>query len=186
MYNMNYCSKKSLLLILPLISLGNGFSFTLRSSRQSSMLLRAENQPLSIDVSDLNITLTDMDMPLPPTASLSSSGYQSTSRIPTVHDEGCFYEETPHEIDVTLKIPGLRGQPSAAISVLFSTTTISVSVFGRIVWSCIQKGISKPDESMFFTEDGEGMIPVIQINVKKRDAGLWEGFILQIGEDSLL
>jgi hypothetical protein len=59
-------------------------------------------------------------------------------------------------------------------------------VFGRIVWSCIQKGISKPDESMFLTEDGEGMVPVIQINVKKRDAGLWEGFILQIGEDSLL
>jgi len=181
---MNHYSKKLLLLLLPFVSLSNGFSLTL--SHHSKTLLRAENQPMSIDVSDLNLTLADMDKPLPPTATLSSSGYQSTSRIPTIQDEGCFYEETLQDMDVTLKIPGLRGQPSAAVSVLFSTTTISVSVFGRIVWSCIQKGISKPEESMFYTEDGEGMIPVIQINVRKRDAGLWEGFILQIGEDSIL
>lgn len=172
-------------LLLLLLNFSNGF-VVFKTQQCNSFTSRAAKQSISIDVSDLNITLADLDNPLPPTSSLSSSGYQSTSRIPSVQDEGCFYDENTSEIDVTLKIPGLRGQPSAAISVLFSSTTISVSVFGRIVWSCIQKGISNPAECVFLTEDGEGMIPIIQMNIKKRDAGLWEGFILQIGEDSLL
>lgn len=171
------------LFLLLLFNICDGFIVTQSICRFTSCSAKL---PVSIDVSDLNITLADLDNPLPPTSSVSSSGYQSTSRIPSVQDGGCFYNENPSEIDVTLKIPGLRGQPSAAVSVLFSTTTVSVSVFGRIVWSCIQKGISKPNECAFLTEDGEGMIPTIQMNIKKRDVGLWEGFILQIGEDSLL
>ena len=72
---------------------------------------------------------------------------------------------------------------------LFSSTTISVTAFGRVVWSVIQMGFSEADDCSFITEDGEGMVPVpiIQMNIAKKDKGeRWSGFILQVGEDSLL
>ena len=141
-----------------------------------------------LDVSDLGLTLADLEKSLPPDAiSTTSSGYQSTSRIPTVNDNGCFYEEQNESIDVTLSIPGLRGQPAAALSVIFSTTTVSVTAFGRVVWSCIQRGISDVDQCTFLTEEGKDGIPIIQMVLKKRDEGeKWGGLILQIGEDSIL
>ena len=146
------------------------------------------NPIVELDVSDLGLTLADLEEALPrEMLSTTSSGYQSTSRIPSVNDEGCFYEERDDSIDVTLSIPGLRGQPAAALSVLFSTTTISVTAFGRVIWSCIQRGISDVDECSFLTEEGKDGIPVIQLVVKKRDLGeKWGGYILQIGEDSIL
>lgn len=119
--------------------------------------------------------------------SFESSGYQSTSRIPDVDDGGCHWVENAEDIDVTLRIPGLIGQPAEALSVLFSTTTVSVSAFGRIVWSAIQMGISDLDDCTFMTEEGKDGVPIIQLNVRKRDVEeRWGGFILQIGEDSLL
>ena len=88
---------------------------------------------------------------------------------------------------MTLRIPGLRGQPAECLAVLFSTTTISVTAFGRVVWSAIQMGISDVTDTFFLTEEGEDGIPIIQINVKKRDVDeRWGGYILQVGEDSLL
>ena len=88
---------------------------------------------------------------------------------------------------MTLTIPGLRGQPAACLAVLFSTTTISVTAFGRVVWSCIQRGTSVPERCSFLTEDGKDMIPVIQLSVEKKDKDeVWDGFILQVGEDSIL
>ena len=115
------------------------------------------------------------------------AGYQSTSRIPNVDDEGCYWVENENDLDVTLQIPGLRGQPAASLSVLFSTTTVSITAFGRVVYSVIQMGFSDPDDCSFITEDGEGMVPVIQMNIKKRDVGeRWGGFILDVGEDSIL
>ena len=147
-----------------------------------------ENGVVSIDVSDLGITMSDLDKKIPANNfSLESSGYSSTSRITDVDDSGCYWVENPEDIDVTLRIPGLRGQPAEATSVLFSTTTISVSVFGRIVWSAIQMGISDIDDCTFLTLDGEDGIPIIQLNVRKRDLDeRWGGFILQVGEDSIL
>ncbi len=48
-------------------------------------------------------------------------------------------------------------------------------------------GFSDADDCSFITEDGEGMIPVVQMNIPKRDKGeRWGGFILQVGEDSIL
>mmetsp|Transcript_26562 Transcript_26562/g.56503 ORF Transcript_26562/g.56503 Transcript_26562/m.56503 type:complete len:201 (-) Transcript_26562:491-1093(-) len=142
----------------------------------------------SIDVSDLGLTMADLDKQIPiHDFSFESSGYQSTSRIPDVNDSGCFWSENPEDVDVTLRIPGLRGQPAEALSVLFSTTTVSVTAFGRTVWSCIQMGISDTDDCTFLTEEGEDGIPIIQLNVKKRDTEeRWGGFVLQIGEDSIL
>ena len=143
---------------------------------------------ISIDVSDLGLTMSDLEQKIPiHNFSIESSGYQSTSRIPDVNDDGCYWVENPEDIDVTLRIPGLRGQPAEALSVLFSTTTVSVTAFGRVVWSAIQMGISNVDSCSFLTEEGSDGIPIIQLNVGKRDVDeRWGGFILQIGEDSIL
>ena len=143
---------------------------------------------ISIDVSDLGLTVADLEKKIPiHNFSFESQGYQSTSCIPDVNDNGCEWVENTEDLDVTLRIPGLRGQPAEALSVLFSSTTISITAFGRIVWSAIQMGISDTDDCTFFIVDGEDGIPIIQLNVRKRDLDeRWGGFILQIGEDSIL
>jgi len=149
----------------------------------------SKSENISIDVSDLNITVDDLKKPIPKELieSFQLAGYQSTSRLPDIDDEGCYWVENENDLDVTLQIPGLRGQPAACVSVLFSTTTISITAFGRVVWSSIQMGFSDPDDCSFLTEDGENMVPIIQMNIKKRDTGArWGGFILQVGEDSIL
>lgn len=148
----------------------------------------SDGDVVSVDVSDLGVTLTDLEQQLPRgDFSFAASGYESTSRVPGVDDQGCYWDESPLDLDVTLRIPGLVRQPAEALAVLFSTTTISVSAFGRVVWSCVQRGVSDPDECTFLTVEGEDGVPVIQLSVRKRDAEeRWGGFILQIGEDSLL
>ncbi|KAL7494175.1 hypothetical protein ACHAWT_002898 [Skeletonema menzelii] len=160
------------------------------SQRRCSSLLRSGNDDgvVSIDVSDLGLTIADLEKKIPTqNFSLESSGYQSTSRLPDVDDEGCYWVENPEDIDVTLRIPGLRGQPAEALNVLFSTTTTSITAFGRIVWSTIQMGISDTSDCTFLTLDGEDEVPIVQLNVRKRDLDeRWGGFILQVGEDSIL
>ena len=161
--------------------------------QQSSNLISSattddDDGVISIDVSDLGLTVADLEKKIPiHNFSFESQGYQSTSRIPDVNDNGCEWVENTEDLDVTLRIPGLRGQPAEALSVLFSSTTISITAFGRIVWSAIQMGISDTDDCTFFIVDGEDGIPIIQLNVRKRDLDeRWGGFILQIGEDSIL
>lgn len=165
----------------------------LSSSANSGFSLRASSDQdgggvISVDVSDLGLTMDDLEKKIPiHNFSFESSGYQSTSRIPDVNDNGCYWVENADDLDVTLRIPGLRGQPAEALSVLFSTTTVSVTAFGRIVWSAIQMGISDLDDCMFLTAEGEDGVPTIQLNVGKRDKDeRWGGFILQVGEDSIL
>jgi hypothetical protein len=132
--------------------------------------------------------MDDFNAPFPPELlqGLTSTGYESTNKVDTVDDEGCEWTESLEACSVQLLIPGLRGQPAAAVAVLFSTTTISVSVFGRVVWSTILRGSIIPARCHFEVELGADMIPVIRLLVIKEDAALWGGFILQIGEDSLL
>jgi hypothetical protein len=187
-------------LLFLFVAADSAVSFTssisiLSSQRSVSSLLGSGNDDsesssgvISIDVSDLGLTMADLEKKIPiHNFSLESSGYQSTSRIPDVNDDGCYWVENPEDLDVTLRIPGLRGQPAEALSVLFSTTTTSISAFGRIVWSAIQMGISDTDDCTFLTLDGEDGIPIIQLNVRKRDLDeRWGGFILQVGEDSIL
>jgi len=146
-----------------------------------------------IDVSDLGLTMDDLNAPIPSEfwQVTETSGYESTSRIPSVQDDACFWTETPDEMSVILAIPGLRGQPSMAISVLTSKNTISVSVFGRIVWSAILRGETIPESATFESRDGSNFIPIIEYSVRKTATGSqgrkrWDGFILQVGEDSLL
>jgi hypothetical protein len=146
-----------------------------------------------IDVSDLGLTMDDFNAPLPKEffQVAETSGYESTSKIPSVKDDACFWTETPTDISVILAIPGLRGQPPMAMSVLTSTNTISVSVFGRIVWSAILRGETLPHTATFEAREGSDFIPIIEYTVQKAETGTsgnrrWDGFILQVGEDSLL
>ena len=143
-----------------------------------------------IDVSDLNLTMDDLNAPLPPSLlqSLSTSGYQSTSRITTVHDNGCQWSEDANTISVTLTIPGLRGQPAAAIALEMTELTMTITAFGYAVWSCILNGrCVKESLEVVSIEDGEDRVPVIRLNVNKAESGeRWGGFIGQIGEDSIL
>lgn len=171
-----------------------------RTTNTASTLLFINNNKI-IDVSELNLTMEDLQKPLPQSilSTIERSGYQSTSRISTIDDNGCYWIENNNIMndddddgsfgimDVTLSIPGLRGQPPEAISVLFSTSTISVTVFGRVVWSCIQRGYSIPDECAFMVHEGKDMVPMIQLSVQKEKVDdVWGGFILQVGEDSIL
>lgn len=149
----------------------------------------ASDSPPFVDVSDLGLTMEDLEKPLPVgfLSGISITGYETTSRFPGVEDNGCEWTETMEEINVQLRIPGLRGQPAAAVAAIFSTTTMSVSVFGRVVWSAVLKGLIAPDSCICETEDGDDMIPTLRVTAKKQDATQrWGGFILQIGEDSLI
>ena len=158
-----------------------------RKSSESSSIATTE-----IDVSDLGLTMDDLNAPLPKDLFqvIETSGYESTSRIPSVYDDACFWTETPTDVSVLLALPGLRGQPPMALSVLTSRNTISVAVFGRIVWSAILRGETMPETATFETREGVDFVPVIEYTVQKADDAnsqrRWDGFILQVGEDSLL
>ena len=141
-----------------------------------------------IDVSDLGLTMDDLNAPLPEEAfQLTKSGTQSTSRVPGVDDDGCIWEETAEDMEVTLSIPGLRGQPPAALALDITKNTATITAFGYAVWSCILRGNCDPDTVSFSASDGADMVPLISISVKKADPSQrWDGFILQCGEDSIL
>mmetsp|Transcript_18982 Transcript_18982/g.40024 ORF Transcript_18982/g.40024 Transcript_18982/m.40024 type:complete len:195 (-) Transcript_18982:310-894(-) len=190
-----FISSAAALLAMPLHTSAFTTLPTTRPSTAPSHALHASNEDetttpgvISVDVSDLGLTMADLEKKIPiHDFSFESSGYQSTSRIPDVNDNGCYWVENPEDLDVTLRIPGLIRQPAEALSVLFSTTTVSVTAFGRIVWSAIQMGVSDVDDCTFLTEEGADGVPIIQMNIRKRDVDeRWGGFILQIGEDSLL
>ena len=140
-----------------------------------------------VNVGDLGLSVSDLEEALPEEllGSVQTSGYESTSR--TSSDQGCEWEETADELDVTLTIPGLRGQPSMAVAVDFDTSTCTVTVFGRQVWSCIMRGEIDPSQSSMEALDGVGALPIVRLSVRKQPgAKRWGGFIKDIGEDSLL
>ncbi|KAL7522907.1 hypothetical protein ACHAWX_007650 [Stephanocyclus meneghinianus] len=142
----------------------------------------------SIDVSDLGLTMEDLNAPLPNEMfAITSSGRESTSRIPGVNDNGCIWEEGLDTMDVTLSIPGLRGQPPAALSLDTTKNTATITAFGMAVWSCILRGNCDPKSVSFSATDGYDMTPLIKISMKKLEKNArWGGFIAQVGEDSIL
>lgn len=149
-----------------------------------------------VDVSDLGLVMEDLQKPIPSELlgdfKITANGVESTSRIESLNDEGCLWEESSDLIGATLSIEGLRGQPVAAMDVKFSTTTCTISVFGYSIWSCLLKGECFPESALTKIEEGYDNVPLITLSVakKKDSAGVpmpgWEGFIGQIGEDSLL
>ena len=84
------------------------FSLHASSINQDGASSSSNDGVISIDVSDLGLTMSDLEQKIPiHNFSIESSGYQSTSRIPDVNDDGCYWVENPEDIDVTLRIPGL-------------------------------------------------------------------------------
>ena len=91
------------------------------------------------------------------------------------------------EVEATLTISGLRGQPAMSFAVEFTETTATLTAFGRQVWSCVLRGTIDPAASSFHVEDGMGMLPIVHVNVRKAaNAPRWGGLIQSIGEDSVL
>lgn len=144
-----------------------------------------------VDVSDLGLTMDDMEAPLPADLwqNMATTGYESTSRIPSVDDQGCKWTEaTGGRLEVQLTIPGLRGQPVPALAVECATHTVTVTAFGQVVWSAILRGQVQPETLDFQVTEGPDRVPVINMTVQKAPPfdERWGGFILQIGENSIL
>eukprot|EP00527_Entomoneis_sp_CCMP2396_P006034 CAMPEP_0198142488 /NCGR_PEP_ID=MMETSP1443-20131203/5262_1 /TAXON_ID=186043 /ORGANISM="Entomoneis sp., Strain CCMP2396" /LENGTH=135 /DNA_ID=CAMNT_0043805507 /DNA_START=244 /DNA_END=651 /DNA_ORIENTATION=+ len=135
--------------------------------------------------------MEDLDVTFPTTSDggiqVTTSGYESTSTIPSVDDRGLLWEEDSNIVGVKLSIPGLRGQPVAAMDVAITSNSCTVTVFGYAVWSCTLKGECLLESSSFHIEDGKDMTPLITLSVeKKTNTNRWDGFILSIGEGSIL
>jgi hypothetical protein len=163
-------------------------SFLIRApnTRSKHHLSNDSNQ---IDISDLGLTMTDLNAPLPSGfwESIVTTGYESTSMISSVQDDACMWTDNGPSMKVALAIPGLRGQPPACLSILCAKNTVSITAFGRVVWSAILRGEVLPETLKFEARDGLDMIPVLELDLQKADANArWDGFILQIGEDSIL
>ena len=177
---------------------GHAFAPDLSSRFNSHKNVASSNQPLTrlhqsgnqqVDVSDLGLSMDDLNAPLPAEffQQMETTGYESTSRIPSVQDDACMWTEEQSLLKVTLAIPGLRGQPAAALAVELTSNTISIAAFGMVVWSAILRGEVEPESLKFEASDGADMIPVIELEMRKKDQSeRWGGFILKIGENSIL
>lgn len=142
-----------------------------------------------VDVSDLGLTLSDLEKPIPAIpdgpAVVITMGVESSSGIPGKRDESVCWRETRETVDVTLAIPGLRGQPAAAMLAELTETTATITVFGRTIWSCVLRGRIDPRASTSSIRM-DGMQPVVDVSAYKVDPERWNGFIESIGVDSVL
>ncbi|CAM9614912.1 unnamed protein product [Heterosigma akashiwo] len=92
-------------------------------------------------------------------------------------------------IEVQLQHPGMRGQPSQAVHVYFTETTVTITIFGRAIWSGILQDRAAPEQCTFVSQDDPAgsMIPQITMNIRKESTGArWNEFISSIGIDSVL
>mmetsp|Transcript_36652 Transcript_36652/g.87983 ORF Transcript_36652/g.87983 Transcript_36652/m.87983 type:complete len:190 (+) Transcript_36652:58-627(+) len=148
----------------------------------------ATPSPLSMDVSDLGVTMDDLKAPISDVMDVEASGCESTSRISP--DSGCVWSETASRMEVTLTIPGLLGQPAGSLAVEMTETTATITAFGRAVWSCVLLGLAVPASARTEVEPAAPpmtpMQPVVRLTVDKAESGRWGGLIKQIGEDSLI
>lgn len=158
--------------------------------RVADVDMMADGQrPTTADVSDLGLSMDELEEALPEDffGAFETSGYESTSR--TTPDQGVEWEETADFVNVVVTIPGLRGQPAMALSVDFDSETMTVTGFGRQVFSCVMRGQVEVDQCGFEVVEGTGAamgVPVIRLTVRKQpNQPRWKGFIKEIGEDSL-
>jgi len=138
------------------------------------------------NVSDLGLTMADLEAPIP-FDGITTRGVESASR--TTDDGGCEFVETADQVEATLTIPGLRGQPAAAMKLDLTIDTATITVFGRAVWSCVLRGkiFTEASTSEMLTSPKTPMQPLVRLKVKKQPgAARWGGLIKSIGEDSLL
>ena len=140
----------------------------------------------ALDVSDLGLSMADLETPIP-FDGLDSSGTESTSR--TANDRGCEFVESAQRVEATLTISGLRGQPAGALALDLTSNTATITAFGITVWSCVLRGAIIPEASTFeMLTDGENpMQPLVRLMVQKQPMqARWGGLIESIGEDSIL
>lgn len=161
-----------------------------RCGLRHSSWARADARCSGVDVSDLGLTLSDLDKPIPVGPDgppvVISMGVESTSGLPDRRDEGVIWQESRDTVDVVLTIPGLRGQPAAAMLAELTETTATITVFGRTIWSCVLRGRIDPRASTSSIRM-DGMQPVVEISAYKVDPEpRWLGFIQSIGVDSVL
>lgn len=155
---------------------------------------RARSAPLScvegrIDISDLGLTMDDLDKALPKdfAAGVTSEGYESTSTL--TEDRGLRWRESAARIEIELSIPGLRGQPADSIAMSVTEDTAAVLGFGRVVWDVVLRGRIVPESARVEVVAPElGGVPLLKLGVDKAAVGgeMWGGFIRSIGVDSLL
>eukprot|EP00967_Tisochrysis_lutea_P110615 scaffold173200_cov26-Tisochrysis_lutea.AAC.1 len=150
--------------------------------------LQAAEAPQSVSVGDLGLTMDEVNERFPEEMlqGMVSSGYESTSRLPDGTDEGAAWFESAERVEVTLTIPGLRGQPAASLAVEATENTLTITAWGRAIWSCVLRSNIDPNSATMSAEDGMGMQPIIKFAASKEVPGRWGGFIQNIGEDSLL
>jgi len=162
---------------------GNGGSAAVMAARSGEVTMSGR-----VDVSDLGLTMEDLEKVLDPEllGGIDSSGYQSSSRVAGQDDQGVAWSETIDEIEATLRLPGLRGQPTAAIAVDFTDTTCVVTAFGMAVWSCVLVDEVEVSSTSWSVEDGPEAVPAIRVRATKQRSARWSGFLQQVGENSIL
>ena len=100
--------------------------------------------PNSIDVSDLGISMEDLNTPIKEivaeSAGQSQRGYYS-------------WIESTDKMSCRWRHPGTNGQPHSAVRVDFTETTIAVFIFNYNVWTGITKGKMVPHECSFTSEE---------------------------------
>lgn len=138
------------------------------------------NKPAnSVDVSDLNVTLSDLEKPLDDvelefeSSGTSERGYYS-------------WIESLKHIEVSFSHPGIRGQPKDAILAELTSSTFTISIFGYVTYSAVLEGPIIPEESKIEVSDGNDNIPKIFLDVTKARPGRWNGFIREVGANGLL
>jgi hypothetical protein len=144
---------------------------------------------VQVSVADLGLTVGDLTEPLPAGADVTvvTRGVESSSGLPVKVDEGVSWQESFDAVTVTLEIPGLRGQPAAAMAVELTESTATITVFGRTIWSCVLRGEIDLLGSEGKVARVEGMQPIIEIVARKvSPEPRWNGFIASIGVDSVL
>jgi hypothetical protein len=141
----------------------------------------------SVDVSDLNLVMADLEKPLETTgdADVQTRGVESTSGV--AEDGGVQWTETSTLLSAELAIPGLMGQPAEALAVELTETTMTVTAFAMPIWSAILKGRTEPAASEPRTKCVTGMPPTISVEIVKAPGSpRWNGLIESIGVDSVL
>ena len=112
---------------------------------------------------------------------------ESSSRVSP--DGGVRWTETSDEVSADIAVPGLIGQPAEALAVELTAATLTVTAFGRAMWSCVLRGTIDPEASEPRTTFAAalGSPPVISIAlIKMPGTPRWNGLIESIGVDSVL
>ena len=156
--------------------------------RDTSRSQTGENSPpsnkkvTSVDVSDLGISMDQLYDPL--------DAMSVESRGSSKHFS---WWEQADAVYVSMKHEGMRGQPAGAIDIQFTDTTVTVTIFGYIVWSGLLAGVADATKCEFEAKDDlNDNIPSISMKLAKRidmvngGTNRWDNFITDLGQDSIL